>query len=78
MDTPTWQSIALTEDEWKPIDDAIFAGRIIQATLLLKDKTGLPLSDIIDVQHGRHLHLRGLRPESFDCSIEEYYRGFYS
>jgi hypothetical protein len=78
MDTPTWQSIGLTEDEWKPIDALIFTRRIIQAAQLLRKRTGLPLRDVLDVQHGRHLHLRDFCPEPFDCTIEEYYRDVYS
>jgi hypothetical protein len=78
MDTPKWQDIGLTEDDWKPIDQAIFARRIILGIQLLRERTKLSLRESIDVQHGRHLHLRSVHPGSFACSLEEYYRDVYA
>ena len=59
MDETTRQSIGLTENEWKPIDEAIIARRIIQAAQLLRKRTGLPLTDIIDIQPFDHKTVSG-------------------
>ncbi|MEU7862044.1 hypothetical protein [Nonomuraea sp. NPDC049141] len=63
---------------WDAIDGHVFAERIIQALMIIRDQFGDTVPEAIDRFGERYEYLRETRPDDFAKPREEYGRGFYS
>jgi hypothetical protein len=71
-------AVELTDEQWKPIDDWILRGWIINAIKAIKEAAGVGLREAGDIFHDRYDKLRESRPGEFACDHDEYWKGFYS
>ena len=68
----------ITEEQWQPIDEAIFANLKLPAIRHIRAASGCSLKEAIDVLYERYAKLRAEAPDRFNCTDEDYWAGFYS
>jgi hypothetical protein len=71
-------AIELTDEQWKPIDEWILRGWIINAIEAIREAAGVGLREAGDIFHDRYDLLRVSRPGEFLCDHDEYFKEFYS
>jgi hypothetical protein len=68
----------ITNDQWRSIDEAIFANLKLSAIQQIRAACGCSLGDAIEMLFKRYAELRTTSPNRFSCSEEDYWAGFYS
>lgn len=68
----------LSDEQWKPIDEWILRGWIINALKAIKASFGVGIAAVLDIYHERYNMLRVSRPGEFACEHGEYWKDFYS
>jgi hypothetical protein len=71
-------AIDLTDEQWKPIDDLILRGWIINGLKAIRAASGVGVHAAMDIYHERYNLLRETRPAEFNCEHEEYWKDCYS
>lgn len=71
-------SEALTEGEWREVDENLFSGNKLAALGLIRERSGLSLVRASESRYARYRELRAGRPERFTCGGEGYRAGWYS
>ena len=71
-------SQTLTEEQWKVVDEDLFAGVKLQALVKIRQFSGSGLSEASETMYARYNKLRAEQPEQFKQSDEEYWQGWYS
>jgi hypothetical protein len=69
----------LTDEQWRPIDACIFAGRIIEAIRLAREQMSCSgLGPAIEAVQARFSRLAAEQPGRFTVDLDSYWEGFYS
>jgi hypothetical protein len=69
---------SITDEQWQPIDEAIFANLKLPAFKQIRALTGCSLKESLDLFYERYAKLRAEAPDRFDCTDQEYWAGFCS
>lgn len=70
-------SIHPKDNEWQPIDEAIYAGKILSAIICYREVIHCDLGTAIFAIHDR-LDMLNTVPKHFIVDIETYWQVFYS
>jgi hypothetical protein len=68
-------SAPIRNDQWHPIDEAIFANQKLSAVVQIRDIAGSGLHESIDTMIARYGELRAKFPERFSCDHDKYWGG---
>jgi hypothetical protein len=63
---------------WDELDPLILAGAKVHFLKRVCDASGMDLRAALELLDDRYNLLRQTRPDEFQCSHEEYWKGFYS
>jgi len=63
---------------WEELDALILSGEKIHFLKSVCDASGMGLKEAITLLYERYELLRRTRPDEFQCSEAEYWKGFYS
>ena len=71
-------SQTLNDEQWKIVDEDLFAGLRLQAVKRIRELSGLRLSEASEMMYKRYEKLRAEQPDKFMESHEEYWQNWYS
>jgi hypothetical protein len=71
-------NIELSAEQWKPIDEWILRGWVINAMRAIREAAGVGIREATDIYHERYNMLRESRPEEFVHEQGEDRKEFYS
>jgi hypothetical protein len=72
------RSNELTEENWREIDELIFASRKVLAIKTIHEATKCSLGEALKAMCARYDRLRETSPERFDLDHDAYWDGFES
>ena len=71
-------AVSIPDNQWQPIDEAIFANRKLPAIEQIRALSGCDLKEALERLYERYTELRAEAPERFSCTDQDYWAGFYS
>jgi hypothetical protein len=69
---------SITDEQWPPIDEAIFANLKLPAIRQIQAVNGCSLREALDVLYERYEKLQTEAPEQFNCNDQDYWVNSYS